>query len=96
MTLPGVVLLSGSVITTGSPTLMLDCCAASSAIVTTRRVDVIPSTGPACTAAPSVGVTLVTRTGPGSKTTEPSASVAGPRQPAGRLERVDRRSRSRW
>src|SRR5262249_40411131 len=75
VTLPGVVLLSGRVITTGSPTFTLDCSAASRAMVTTRRVDVIPSTGPACTAEPSVGVTEVTRTGPGSKITDPTGRV---------------------
>ena len=74
VTRPGVVELSGSVIVTGSPTFTLVCCEASSAIVTTRRVDVTPSTGPACTGAPTDGVTEVTRTGPGSNTTEPSSS----------------------
>jgi len=42
--------------------------------VTWRVVDVTVSTGPDCTAAPRVGVTVVTRTAPGSKTTEPSGS----------------------
>ena len=74
MTFPGVVRLSGSVIVTGSPTLISACCAASSWIATCRTVDVIASTGPGCTVAPSVGVTLVTRAGPGSNTTEPSSN----------------------
>ena len=40
-----------------------------------RVVEVTSSTGePAWTAAPSLGVTAVTRTGPGSNTTEPSRS----------------------
>jgi len=42
-TRPGVVELSGSVMATSSPTLMLACCDASRAIVTTRRVEVILS-----------------------------------------------------
>ena len=66
--------LSGSVITTGSPTFTLVCCDASSAIVTTRRVEVTPSSAPGCAAEPTVGVTLVTRMAPGSNTTEPSGS----------------------
>ena len=57
---------------TGSPTFTRVCWEASSAIVTTRLVDVTLRTGPAWTAAPFAGVTLVTRAAPGSKTTEPS------------------------
>src|SRR5439155_1329923 len=64
----------GSVIVTGSPASSCDCWAASGAIVTRRLVEVIASTGPACTVAPTDGVTLVTRTAPGSKTTQPSSS----------------------
>src|SRR5262245_46836195 len=71
LTLPGVVELSGKVIVTGSPTFTSDCCAASSWIVTCRFVVVNVSTGPGCTAEPTVGVTDVTRTGPGSNTTAP-------------------------
>ena len=71
---PGVVWLSGSVIVTGSPTLTLACWAASSSTLTWRAVELIPSTGPGMTVAPTVGVTLVTRTGPGSNTTDPSSS----------------------
>ena len=74
VTLPGVVRWSGRVIVTGSPTLTSACCAASSSIVTCRATDVTVSTGPGCTVAPSVGVTLVTRTGPGSNATDPSNS----------------------
>src|SRR5579864_6529433 len=75
VTRPGVVELSGSVMATASPILTLDCCDASSAIVMTRRTDVMPSTGPAWTGAPLVGVTLVTRTAPGSNTTAPSSRL---------------------
>ena len=74
MILPGVVWLSGSVIVTVSPTLTLPCSEASSAILTWRAVEVIASTGPGMTVEPTVGVTLVTRTGPCSNTTDPSSS----------------------
>src|SRR2546430_2037309 len=70
-TTPAVVLLSGSVIVTLSPALTSDCCAASSATVTWWRVELTPSTGPACTAAPRVGCTVFTRTGPDLNTTDP-------------------------
>jgi hypothetical protein len=74
-TRPGVVLLSGSVIVTGSPTLTSACWAASSLIATSCRIELTMSTGPACTVCPTVGVMLVTRTGPGLNTTEPSCST---------------------
>src|SRR5262245_9922646 len=74
-TRPDVVLLSGRVIVTGSPTLTAACCAASSLIATSCRVELTESTGPACTACPTVGVTLVTRTGPLLNTTDPSAKT---------------------
>ena len=73
-TTPGVVWLSGRSIVTRSPFLTLDCWAAASATVTWRTVEVIPSTGPGATFAPAIGWTLVTRTGPGSNTTDPSGS----------------------
>jgi hypothetical protein len=45
-------------------------------LITTRcRVELTDSTGPACTACPSVGVTLVTRTGPGLNTSEPNGNT---------------------
>ena len=59
---------------TWSPTLTLACWEASSAILTWRAVEVIASTGPGMTVWPTVGVTLVTRTGPGWNTTDPSSS----------------------
>ena len=76
VTTPGVVRLSGRVMTTWSPTLTSDCWAASRAMVTTRVVEVACRTGwPAWSAPPSVADTVVTRTATGSNTACPRGRV---------------------
>src|SRR6516225_11249827 len=75
-TVPRVVRWLGRVIVTGSPALTSPCKAASRLTVTSRLVDVACSTtAPGCARVPRVGVTAVTRIGPGTNTTCPRASV---------------------
>src|SRR5215472_19156792 len=69
-TVPGVVLLSGKVIVTWSPTLTSDCRSASSATLTTRAVELAVRTGPVA-GPPAIAVTVVTRAAVGRNTTAP-------------------------
>ena len=73
VTLPGVVLPSGSVIVTRSPALTSDCRSGSSATLTVRAVELADSTGPAA-GAPRPACSVVTRAAVGRNTTSPSAS----------------------
>ena len=92
---PGVVWLSGRVIVDRDrPLLTFACWDASSASLTCRAVELMASTGPGITVAPTVGVTLVTRTGPGSNTTDPSSS--SPVTVKRRARTETRVSRRRW
>src|SRR5262249_50314853 len=75
-TTPGGGRLLGSVIVTRSPAFTCVCRAASSAIVTMRRVDVAGRIGePGPAGLPSVAETVLIRTGPGRKTACPSVRV---------------------
>src|SRR5215470_630619 len=75
-TVPWVVRWLGRVIVTSSPALTSPCKAASRFTVTSRLVEVACSTtAPGCARVPRLGVTAVTRIGPGTNTTCPRASV---------------------
>ena len=73
-TTPGVTRPSGRVIITVSPAFTSDCCAASSAMVTTCRAEVAASTAPAA-GAPRPAGTVVTRIADGKNTACPSGRV---------------------
>src|SRR5215472_4387794 len=70
---PAVVLWSGSVTVTLSPTPTSLCWSARRATVTTRRVEVAVRTGPAA-GPPRLAFTWLTRSAVGSNTAEPSVS----------------------
>jgi hypothetical protein len=73
VTVPGVVLLSGSVIVTRSPALTSDCRSGSSATLTVRAVELACSTGPVA-GAPRLACSMVTRAAVGKNTTSPRDS----------------------
>ncbi len=59
-----------------SPAFTSACCEASRLIVTTCRVEVASSTGPPA-GPPKLAVTWLTRSAPGSNTTDPGGSDPG-------------------
>src|SRR5262249_52807404 len=73
-TRPGVVLPLGRLMVTVSPAFTCDCCAASKAMVTTRRAEVAASTGPAA-GAPRLAETVVTLIADGKNTAWPSGRL---------------------
>src|SRR5262249_56542875 len=73
-TTPGVTRPVGRVIITLSPAFTSDGCAASRAMVTTRRAEVAANTGPAA-GAPRLAGIVVTRIADGTNTAWPSGSV---------------------
>ena len=74
VTLPGVVLPSGSVIVTRSPALTSDCRSGASATLTVRAVELAVSTGPVA-GPPRLARSVVTRAAVGKNTTSPRSSL---------------------
>src|SRR5262249_61581754 len=72
-TTPWVTRPAGKVMATVSPAFTCDCCAASKAMVTTRRAEVAASTGPAA-GVPRLAETVVTLIADGKNTAWPSGS----------------------